>query len=49
MEEKGLTGYPSIDKSWIEYYTEEVIKVTLPECTIYEYLVWNNKNHMDGK
>lgn len=44
MEEKKLTGYPSIDKPWLKYYSEEAIKAPLPECTLYEYLWENNKD-----
>ena len=40
MEGKKLTGYPSIDKPWLKYYSEEAINAPLPECTMYEY-VWN--------
>lgn len=47
MEEKQLTGYPSIDKPWLKYYTEEAIYAPLPESTLYEYLWENNKNHLD--
>ncbi len=43
--EKEMTGYPSIDKPWLKYYTEEAINATLPECTIYEYLWQNNKDY----
>ena len=45
--EKGLTGYPSIDKPWLKYYSEEAINAPLPKCTIYEYLWENNKDHLD--
>ncbi len=45
--EKKLTGYPSIDKPWLKYYTEEAINAPLPECTIYEYLWENNKDHLE--
>ncbi len=45
--EKELTGYPSIDKPWQKYYSEEAINASLPECTIYEYLWENNKDHLD--
>ena len=45
--EKKLTGYPSIDKPWLKYYTEEAINAKLPECTIYEYLWENNKDNLD--
>lgn len=39
------TGYPSIDKPWLKYYSEEAINAPLPECTIYEYLYENNKDY----
>lgn len=45
MEEKKLTGYPSIDKPWLKYYPKEAINAPLPECTIYEYLLENNKDY----
>ena len=41
--EKKLTGYPSIDKPWLKYYSEEAINAPLPECTIFEYMYENNK------
>lgn len=40
-----LTGFPSICKPWLKYYSEEAINAPLPECTIYEYLYENNKNY----
>lgn len=47
MEEKKLTGYASIDKPWLKYYSEEAINAPLPECTIYEY-IWNcNKDNLE--
>lgn len=42
------TGYPSIDKPWLKYYSEEAINENLPECTVYEYLYENNKDHLQG-
>lgn len=47
MYQKELTGYPSIDRPWLKHYSEEAINTSLPECTIYEYLFNNNKNHLD--
>ncbi|MBR4911185.1 MAG: acyl--CoA ligase [Clostridia bacterium] len=47
MTEQKLTGYPSIDKPWLKYYSEEAINAPLPECTIYEYLWDSNKDHLD--
>ena len=43
-----MTGYPSIDKPWLKYYTEEAINATLPECTIYEYLWESNKDYQSN-
>lgn len=45
MEESKLTGYPSIDKPWLKYYSEEAIHAPLPECTMYEYIKQNNLEH----
>lgn len=41
------TGYPSIDKPWLTYYSEEAINSTPPNCTIYRNIVDNNKNHLN--
>lgn len=43
MEQAKPTGYPSVDKPWLKYYSEEIINAPLPDCTIYEYLVENNR------
>ncbi len=40
-----LTGYPSIDKPWLKYYSEEAINTPLPECSIYERMWDNNKDY----
>ena len=45
--EKKLTGYPSVDKPWMKYYTEEAINAKLPECTLFELLWQNNKDHLE--
>ena len=39
------TGYPSIDKPWLKFYSEEAINAPLPECTLYENLLENNKDY----
>ena len=46
MKEKKLTGYPSIDKPWLKYYTEEANTATLPNNSIYEYLLKSNEGHL---
>ena len=40
-----LTGYPSVDKPWLKYYSEKTINTQLDECTLYEYLIKNNKDY----
>ena len=47
MEDKILTGYPSIDKPWLKYYTQEQINASLPHMTAYEYLKKQNADHLD--
>lgn len=41
-----MTGYPSIDKPWLKYYSEEAINAPLPECTMYEYILNNNQDNL---
>ena len=45
MLTKKLTGYPSIDKPWLKYYSKEAINAQLPACTIYDYLYESNKDY----
>ena len=46
MAEQNLTGYPSIDKPWLKYYSEEAINAPLPECSAFEMVYNNNKTHL---
>lgn len=41
-KEKNLTGFPSIDKPWLKYYSEEAINAPLPEGSMYDYVYENN-------
>lgn len=45
--EKKLTGYPSIDKPWLKYYTDEAINAPLPECTIYDRITTCNADNLN--
>jgi len=45
---KKMTGYPSIDKPWLKYYSEEAINAKLPECSAYEYMYKNNQDYPFG-
>lgn len=49
MEEKKLTGYPSIDKPWLKYYKPEDIAAPVPTGSMYDYLYENNNNRPDAK
>lgn len=42
-----ITGYPSIDKPWLKYYSEEHIKAELPHMTAYEYLKKLNAERLE--
>lgn len=43
---KELTGYPSIDKPWLKYYSEEAINAVIPKCSIYENIYEANKEYL---
>ena len=44
--EKELTGYPSIDKPWLKYYSEDKRDFDIPDCTVYDYMVNQNQNNL---
>ncbi len=39
------TGYPSVDKPWLKYYTEDDLRIEVPKCTIYQNIYEQNKNY----
>lgn len=41
------TGYPSIDKPWLKYYTEETIESTLEDLSACDFIYYKNINHLD--
>ncbi len=45
--EKKLTGYPSIDKPWLKYYTEEALQQMLKPNTIFGHMYERNREHLD--
>lgn len=45
MEEKKLTGYPSIDKPWLKYYSEKAIHTDIPKKTIFQNIYDHNKTY----
>lgn len=46
MQDQTLTGYPSIDKPWLKYYSDEALNRKLPQCTVYELLWQSNKEYV---
>ncbi|MBQ8953895.1 MAG: acyl--CoA ligase [Clostridia bacterium] len=42
------TGFPSVDRPWLKYYSEEAINAPLPEMTMYQYIWENNKDYLSG-
>ena len=47
MTEQNLTGYPSIDRPWLKYYSEEALNAPLPEGSMYDYMTACNVGRMD--
>lgn len=47
MEQKILTGYPSIDKPWMKYYNNDLLKRPVPKMNIYSYLREMTKEHLN--
>ena len=45
MKENKLTGYPSIDKPWLKYYSEEEINYSIPKCKIIDNLYKHIDNY----
>ena len=43
-----MTGYPSIDKPWLKYYSNEAINTPVPSCTAYEFIWENNIDHLSN-
>lgn len=46
MNNQTKTGYPSVDKPWLKYYSEEAINAPLPKMTMYQYIWENNKDYL---
>ena len=41
MTKNNLSGIPSVDRAWMKFYPEEVKNLTVPECTLRDYLIKN--------
>ena len=40
-----ISGYPSIDKPWLKYYSTKAIHTKPAECTVYQNIYQNNQAH----
>lgn len=47
LQTDGQTGYPSVDRPWLKYYSKEAINAPLPESSLYDYLYECNREHME--
>ena len=43
-----LTGYASVDKPWLKYYTEQEVTSKFPKMNMYQYLIHCNEHNMEG-
>lgn len=42
------TGKISVDNPWLKYYSEDqIINFNVPKISIYDYMIKNNKNHLE--
>ena len=39
-------GYPSIDKTWLKYYSDINIQKEMPKMSIYDYMMKKNRSHL---
>lgn len=47
MTKKNLTGYPSIDKPWLKYYSDDAINTTIPKCSIWQNIYDGNVSYLN--
>lgn len=43
MQTDHQAGYPSVDKPWLRYYTNEELDIEIPNCSVYENLYQHTK------
>lgn len=48
MENQTPTGYPSIDKPWLKYYSDKSLSAGLPSGSMYDHMVSCNAKRMDN-
>lgn len=47
-EKQNATGYPSVDRPWLKYYSEEALNTPLPQCSIYQFFYQSNKDSREA-
>ena len=45
MDQKEMTGYPSIDKPWLKYYPASAVEVEIPKKTAYQFIFEKHSNN----
>lgn len=46
--EKSGSGYPSIDKPWLKYYSDKLLNTPLTICGMYDFIYQRNQNHLQS-
>lgn len=46
MNSERMTGFPSIDKPWLKYYSDNVINCELPNSTMFQMVYKNNVKNL---
>ena len=46
MSSTNLTGKPSVDRPWLQYYPEPLRKITVPECTVSNVFYRIGEHHL---
>ena len=42
------SGYPSIDMPWMKYYDEDKRDFTLPDCSVYDFMLQSNAENLSA-
>ena len=46
-KDKKTTGYPSVDRPWLKFYSNASVNSPLPACTMYDYVLKKNRDFQD--
>ena len=48
IDEKQITGKPSIDKPWLKWYSNEALDAKVSNMKFYDYMKLRNRNNLEG-